>query len=259
AGDPVRRERFFRGAKMMMKLAHPAVVRVLEPRGEDGGFCYFIMELMTGGNLREAILEKRIANPDVLPLIVQVGEALANAHANRVIHRDVKPSNVVLDEHGQAKLTDFDLVGAHDTTGGTRTGALGTVVYAAPECLDKPQDATARADVYGLGMTAIFCLLGQELTMSTFRNPERTIANLNCSSRMRNVLKRAVAWEPGERFEDAAVMLVALRSALAAAAAKARGESTKRREANRGDRPFVALRFISGPHQGDEFMLRRDQ
>lgn len=119
-----------------------------------------------------------------------------------------------------AKLTDFDLVGAHDTTGGTRTGALGTVVYAAPECLDKPQEATARADVFGLGMTAIFCLSGRELSMATFRNPAETVAQLDCSVPVQNVLERAVAWEPAERFADAEAMIDALRDALNAGSSK---------------------------------------
>jgi DNA helicase HerA-like ATPase len=214
AGDPLRRERFFRGAHAMMKLVHPAVVRVIEPEGEDGGFYYYIMEFVPGGNLRETVLARRVNNEDVLPLILRIGEALALAHSRGMIHRDIKPANILLDEHGNAKLTDFDLVGAHDTTGGTRTGALGTVVYAAPECLDKPQEATARVDVYGLGMTTIFCLAGHDLSLSTFRNPELTISKLNCSAHVRDILRIAVAWEPHDRFADAHAMTAELRLAL---------------------------------------------
>jgi two-component system nitrogen regulation response regulator GlnG len=213
AGDPQRRERFFRGARAMMNLTHPGVVRVLDPRGEDGGFYYFVMEFVTGGNLREATLAQRIKKDDRIPLIIRVGEALAAAHTMGMIHRDIKPTNVLLDERGDAKLTDFDLVSAHDTTGGTRTGALGTVVYAAPECLDRPQEATTRADVFGLGMTAIFCLSGQDVSMLTFRNPEATISELDCSYQIQDVLRRAVQWEPGQRFADVAELTIALRNA----------------------------------------------
>lgn len=214
AGDRHRRARFFRGAKMMTDLEHPAVVRVLDSKGEDGGFYYFVMEFLAGGDLREAVLRKRVGGDASLALILQIGEALALAHSRGIIHRDIKPANILLDEHGNAKLTDFDLVCAHDTTGGTRTGALGTVIYAAPECLDRPQEATARADVFGLGMTAMFCLSGQELSLLTFRTPEPTIAQLDCSESLRKVIACAVAWEPSRRFADAATMTDALRSAL---------------------------------------------
>jgi serine/threonine protein kinase len=172
------------------------------------------MELVRGGNLRDAVLNKRIEPSRVLPLILQVGEALAEAHRRGLVHRDIKPANILLDEHGDAKLTDFDLVGAPDTTGGTRTGTLGTVVYAAPECHDKPQEATARADVFSLGMTMIFCLSGKDLSMSTFRQPETAVARLNCSVALRTVLARAVAWESSHRFADAEHLINALRHAL---------------------------------------------
>jgi eukaryotic-like serine/threonine-protein kinase len=215
AGDPQRRERFFRGARVMMELEHPAVVRVHDPKGKDDAFYYFVMELLLGGNLRNAVLGKRVDRERRLSLILQVGDALAEAHRKGLVHRDVKPANILLDADGNAKLTDFDLVGANDTTGGTRTGALGTVVYAAPECLDKPQEATARADVFGLGMTAIFCLSGRDLSMETFRDPMATVAGLDCSLSIRRVLERAVAWKPFRRFVDAAAMVVALREAEA--------------------------------------------
>ena len=266
AGDPVRRERFFRGAQAMRKLVHSAVVCVLEPRGEDGGFFYFVMEFVPGGNLREVVLERRLKNEDMLPIILQIGDALALAHARGMIHRDIKPANILLGERGDAKLTDFDLVGTHDTTGGTRTGALGTVVYAAPECLDRPQEATARADVYGLGMTAIFCLSGRELSMATFRNPEPTIATLDCSAQIRTVLQRAVSWEPNERFADASALMVELRHAsrLPDRAKKVSGglvdSSTAARPARTGDPPALvpALTIVSHPFShrvGERFVL----
>lgn len=214
AGDPLRRERFFRGARVMMELRHPAVVHVLDSKGEDGGFCYFVMEYVSGGNLREAVLNNKLKQEDLWKDIFLVGSAVALAHSRGLIHRDIKPSNILLDASGAPKLTDFDLVGARDTTGGTRTGALGTVVYAAPECLDKPQEATPRADVYSLGMTAIFCLAGRDLSLSTFRNPEQTIEELCCSETVMNVLRRAVAWLPESRFSDAHEMVADLASAL---------------------------------------------
>jgi hypothetical protein len=216
ASDPQRRERFFRGARAMMKLTHPGVVRVLEAEGEDGGFHYFVMELVLGGNLRSAVLEGALGQEAALPLLLRVTEAAAEAHRAGMVHRDIKPSNILLDEEGNPKLTDFDLVSAPDTTGGTRTGALGTLLYAAPECLDRPQDATTRADVYGLGMTAIFCLSGQELTLSTLKHPELAIAQLSCSSQLKAVLLRAVAWAPAGRFTDAVVLGYELEDALRA-------------------------------------------
>jgi eukaryotic-like serine/threonine-protein kinase len=142
---------------------------------------------------------------------VRVGEALSLAHAKGIVHRDVKPANILLDEHGAPKLTDFDLVAVADTTGGTRTGAaLGTLLYAAPESLDRPQDADARADVYGLGMTAVFCLSGAELPKAILREPEPVLGGLPCSKAVRGVLRKAIAWERDERFGDVAELCAAL-------------------------------------------------
>jgi serine/threonine protein kinase len=223
AGDAVRVDRFFRGARAMASLDHPAVVRVLEPRGEDSGHLFFVMELVTGGDLRQAVLQKRIGPEAILPVILQVGDALAIAHAKRVVHRDIKPANILLAEGGAPKLTDFDLVAAPDTTGGTRTGTLGTFVFAAPECLDKPQEADARADVFGLGMTAIFGLYGADLPMDVLRAPERIIGNLRCAQATRAVkavLKRAVEWRREDRFTDAGELCAKLRAAMASSAGK---------------------------------------
>jgi formylglycine-generating enzyme required for sulfatase activity len=216
AGDRVRRERFFRGARVMAELGSAAVVRVVETHGEDGGYCYFVMELLTGGDLRAAVLEKRMAPRQALNLVLTVGDALARAHGQGIVHRDVKPANILLDAAGSPSLSDFDLVGGPQTTGGTRTGAMGTFVYAAPEMLNRPQDAGPRADVYGLGMTAVFGIYGAELPMSVVRDSDVFIDELTCSGAVKDVLRRAVAWNEGERFEDAGDFCGALRSALLA-------------------------------------------
>jgi len=211
--DPQFRLRFEREAKIIAQLEHSAIVPVYDV-GESDGQPYFVMRYMNGGSLSDRIKAGVMDLEEATRILGMVAPALDEAHSRGIIHRDIKPSNILISEKGAAMLTDFDLVGAHDTTGGTHTGTLGTFVYAAPECLDKPQEATARADVYGLGMTTVFCLSGQELSLSTFRQPELAIAKLECSSQLRKVLERAVMWEPDRRFADAAEMVASLRDAL---------------------------------------------
>jgi diguanylate cyclase (GGDEF)-like protein len=146
-------------------------------------------------------------------LILQVGEALAEAHEKGIVHRDVKPANILVDVSGAPRLTDFDLVAAEDTTGGTRTGAMGSFLFTAPEQMGSSRDADARADVYGLGMTAVFTLHGKGLPMIVVRRPERVIAALQCDESVKQVLTRAIEFEPGERFADARQFCEALREA----------------------------------------------
>jgi pSer/pThr/pTyr-binding forkhead associated (FHA) protein len=215
AGDRIRLERFFRGARTMAELGHESVVRVLEKHGEDGGYHYFVMEFIAGDDLRQAVLKKTLSGEAVLPVILRVGEALASAHRKGLVHRDVKPANILLDAAGTPRLTDFDLVGAADSTGGTRTGALGTVVYTAPEITDRPQDADGRADVYSLAMTMVFGLHGAELSLLTVRNVDQLIDRMSCKDAIKVVLKRALDWDKQARFEDAGAFCDALRRATA--------------------------------------------
>jgi len=228
AGDVERRERFFRGARRMAELQHPAVVRVLEQHGEDGGFHYFVMEYVAGGNLRQAVLQGAITPDKIVPIILRVGEALALGHTKGLIHRDVKPANILLDEQGRPLLTDFDLVGAADTTGGTRTGAMGTLVYAAPECLDRPQDADARADVYGLGMTALFGFHGADLPFhQIMRSPESFLDQLPCPAPIKRVLRRATSLERGERYKDAGEFITELQRTQSGTESRLSTEETR--------------------------------
>ncbi|WP_437716681.1 SUMF1/EgtB/PvdO family nonheme iron enzyme [Sorangium sp. So ce448] len=239
AGDESRRERFFRGARAMAELDHPGVVRILAPKGEDSGWHYFVMELVHGEDVHSAVVGKRLPAERVIPMLLSAGEAISFAHGRGLVHRDVKPANILLDGEGLPRITDFDLVWARDTTGGTRSGALGTFLYAAPELMHRPQDADARADVYGLGMTAVFCLHGAELPPIMMRYPGRVIERLPCSDAVRKVLERAIEFETSERFPDVAAFCEALRVAAESggdAAREAPGSTT----ASEGEAPGKA-------------------
>ena len=245
--DATRLERFFRGAREMAELTHEAVVRVIEQHGEEDGWHYFVMELVPGGDLRRAVLEKRLTVQDVLGIIERVGDALVVAYAKRLIHRDVKPANILLDGKGAPKLTDFDLVAAANTTGGTRTGAMGTFLYAAPELMERPQDADARADVYGLGMTAVFALYGADLPVARMMEQRnRIIDKLPCIEAVKEVLKKAIAWEREERFADVQTFCGALRRATVADEL----EPLPSFEVP-ADRPVVTVRDLAGKMMGE--------
>jgi len=212
AEDKSRRERFFRGAWKMSELQHPAIVRVLEPYGDENGQFYFVMEHLAGGTLHAAVQDMQVTPEQALKMLAQVGDALQFAHERGLVHRDVKPSNVMIDGE-RGKLTDFDLVRETDITGGTRTGAMGTFIYAAPEVMSRPQDADVRADVYGLGMTVVFALYGADLAMDVIRDADRFIDRLPCNPVLQDVLKKAVAWDRNDRFASAAEFVAALERA----------------------------------------------
>lgn len=215
AGDRIRLDRFKRGARIMSSLQHDAIVRILEPYGEDGGWHYFVMEFMHGGDLHRAVTEQKMNSENAILAVLHIANALAEAHEKSIVHRDVKPANILLDQNLVPKLADFDLVDVADTTGGTRTGALGTPMYAAPELLSHPMDADARSDVFGLGMTAVFCIFGQALPGNSIGRVERIIDMLECSVDVKVVLKRATNWdEPDARYPNAAAFQLALAEAL---------------------------------------------
>jgi serine/threonine protein kinase len=117
----------------------------------------------------------------------------------------------VLDRQGRPKLTDFDLVRALDTTGGTRTGSmLGTVVYAAPELLFRPQDARVPADIYGLAMTTVFALYGTDLPPEALWNASGFVEGLETSAGVKRVLQKAVAREARARYASVEAFCQAL-------------------------------------------------
>jgi len=213
ASSKSRRDRFRRGARKMKALQHDHIVRVVEPWVEENGYCFYAMEWMAGGDMRQTVLAGRLPVELVIPAILAVGRALQFAHEQQIVHRDVKPSNILLDADGRAKLTDFDLVQAHDTTGGTRTGAMGTFIYAAPEAMLDAKRVKPAVDVYGLAMSCIFGLYGEPLPPDVFRDVASFVEELPCSAKVKAVLAHGAAWVPSERPESAHAFVEALENA----------------------------------------------
>ena len=154
-------ERFRREARAVAQLSHPNIVTVID-RGEDGDRQFIVFEYVDGENLKELVT--RVGPLPVrraLELGIQIGEGLSCAHENGVVHRDVKPQNVLLNGDGQAKVTDFGIARSLDVEHGmTQTGTvIGTSNYIAPEqASGRPVDE--RTDVYSLGVVLFELLTG---------------------------------------------------------------------------------------------------
>ncbi|QBI53815.1 Serine/threonine-protein kinase PK-1 [Streptomonospora litoralis] len=164
AQDPAFVRRFINEAHSVAKLSHPNVVQVYD-QGTDQGHVYLAMEYVPGQTLREMLNERgRLAPADALDIISPVLAALGAAHQAGLVHRDVKPENVLLTEDGRVKVADFGLARAVESAqqGTTKTGAvMGTAAYLAPEQIERGA-ADARTDVYAAGIMLYELLTGTQ-------------------------------------------------------------------------------------------------
>lgn len=244
--DHSRWERFFKGAAMMAKLNHPHIVRVLEKNASDGEYHYFVMEYIPGSDLKQQIQQGAIGRERIVPLLCQVSDALQYAHDRGVFHRDVKPGNILIDLRGQAWLTDFDLIKVEDSSWGTGQDPMGSFLYAAPEVLTgAASEANARSDVYSLGMVALFCLNKGFLPVEAFRNSSGFIASLSIPHTVKQVLNRAVQWNPKHRQASVAEFSEALATASTASASSPSDAPRNTRTATEAD--------LTGPLVGVDF------
>ena len=155
-------KRFRREAEAAANLNHPFIVPIHEI-GEREGFCYFSMNFIEGGQLDEEVKHTPISIRQAAELIVKVARTVHYAHEHGILHRDVKPGNILLDKNGEPHLTDFGLarlVEAESTVTGTLE-VLGTPSYMAPEqAAGKNAQLTSATDVYGLGAVLYQLLTG---------------------------------------------------------------------------------------------------
>jgi eukaryotic-like serine/threonine-protein kinase len=209
-GDYV--ERFGREARSVAQLSHPNIVTVID-RGEQDGRPFIVFEYVHGENLKEIVdREGQLPLRDALGLGIQIGRALAFAHANGLVHRDVKPQNVLLDEDGRARVTDFGIARSLDVEGLTITGTvLGTSNYIAPEQA-RGERVEAHTDIYSLGVVLYELLVGEvpytgdtfvAVAMRHVNDPVPSVAERrpDVPPRIDWALQRAMAKRPEDRFE----------------------------------------------------------
>jgi serine/threonine protein kinase len=154
--DPSFAARFLREARALARLNDPHVVAIYD-FGEANGLFYLVMEYVDGVNLRHLLRSGPLHPSQALPMVTQVCDALQYAHEEGVVHRDVKPENILVDRRGRVKIADFGLAKLLGRTSAERalTAAeqvMGTLNYMAPEQVERPLEVDHRADLYSLGV-----------------------------------------------------------------------------------------------------------
>ncbi|WP_433699288.1 serine/threonine-protein kinase [Nocardiopsis sp. CA-288880] len=158
--EPTARERFRTEGRITAGLSHPGIAQVFD-YGEEDGRAFLIMELVVGNPLSQVLREQGHLSPDqTLDFVCQAAKALAAAHARGVVHRDIKPGNLLVTPDGQLKLTDFGIARGDMSVTLTQTGmVMGTAQYISPEQASG-RPATSSSDLYALGVVAYECLAG---------------------------------------------------------------------------------------------------
>ncbi|MFN8086456.1 MAG: protein kinase [Microbacterium sp.] len=219
--DQVFQGRFIQEARAAARLADPHVVNVFD-QGQDGEMAYLVMEYLPGITLRDLLREqRRLSIPQTITIMDAVLSGLAAAHRAGIVHRDVKPENVLLAEDGRIKIGDFGL--ARATSANTATGQmlLGTIAYLAPELVTRGT-ADARSDIYALGIMLYEMLVGEQpykgeqpmqiaYQHATDSVPRPSAKNPGIPEQLDELVLWATEREPDERPTDARVMLDRLR------------------------------------------------
>ena len=219
--DPIERERFLREAQVGRRIQSPHVVTVFEAR-VDGARAFLAMELLRGRSLRDRILAGPLSVAEVVRVGLAVARALEAAHAVGVIHRDVKPANIMLGDDGTVKLADFGLArdaAAVERLTRTREG-MGTLAYLAPEQAEDAKRVDGRADLYGLGATLFhalagrppFTAVGAEILAQIFDEDPPPVASLrpDCPPGLAALVASLLEKDPDDRPPEARVLVADL-------------------------------------------------
>ncbi|HID64987.1 MAG TPA: serine/threonine protein kinase, partial [Anaerolineae bacterium] len=252
--DPAFLKRFRREAKVVAKLEHKHILPVHD-YGEQEGLTYLVMRYVEAGTLKDRLAAGQLDLPTIYRIMAQVGSALDYAHRLGVIHRDVKPSNVLIDSQGDAYLTDFGLARIMESTEQlTATGVgVGTPDYMAPE-QGQGLKIDHRSDVYSLGVMLYEMATGHvpfqaETPMAvvikhiTEPLPLPSSVKPDIPPQVERVILKAMAKDPDDRFQTVAEMVTALDAAVRLAQAEAPaavGEPAVAKEAAPPTKGFLA-------------------
>src|SRR5690625_4564149 len=225
ANDAEFIERFDREAQAATSLSHPNIVNIYDV-GEEDHILYMVMEYVDGLTLKEYIQQNSpIAVEEALEIMKQLTDAISHAHANGLIHRDIKPQNVLVDRYGNVKITDFGIAMALTATSLTQTNSiLGSVHYLSPEQA-RGGVATKKSDIYSLGIVLFELLTGQlpfsgqspvSIALKHLQNETPSVRKINehIPQSVENIVLKATTKNPLHRYESAYEMEIALNTAL---------------------------------------------
>ena len=236
AADTDQLERFRREARAVAQLSHPHIVGVIDA-GEEDGRPYIVFEYVEGETLKDRIRRMgRLPVDEAIAYAIEIARALGAAHARHIVHRDVKPQNVLIDEEGSAKVTDFGIARSLTEEGLTADGrVLGTTDYVSPEQA-LGHDVGPQSDIYSLGVVLFEMLTGDvpfhgenqvAVAMKHVREelPDVQLRRPEVSSALAAVVDRATAKDLDRRYATDAQLIEDLEEELAAEAARS-GRST---------------------------------
>jgi eukaryotic-like serine/threonine-protein kinase len=225
SGDEQFIKRFRREAQAATSLNHENIVSIYDV-GEDEGIYYIVMEYVRGTTLKQYIQQYApLSVPKALNIMAQLTSAISHAHQNRIVHRDIKPQNILINENGIIKVTDFGIAIALSSTTITQTNSvLGSVHYLSPEQA-RGGIATEKSDIYSLGIVMFELLTGRlpfsgESAVSIVlkhlqtETPSPKAWNPSIPQSVENIILKATAKDPFHRYQSAEEMEEDIRTAL---------------------------------------------
>ena len=215
--DEEFRRRFHAESQAVAMLSHPNIVSVYDV-STSGGADFIVMELIDGITLKQYMEKKGVLNwKETLHFAIQIGKALEHAHSRGIVHRDIKPHNVMVLKNGSVKVTDFGIARVMSESNTLTKEALGSVHYISPEQA-KGGRVDSRSDIYSLGVVMYEMMTGRppydgEAPVSVAiqhingKAPMPSALNPNIPGGLEQIIMKAMAREPGKRYETAAAML----------------------------------------------------
>jgi len=200
--DPEIVRRFERESMVIAKLNHPNIVHIID-RGKAGNRYYFVMEYVEGTSLREVIERRNIPLNTKLDMIAQVCKALDYAHKNGVIHRDIKPTNILIDRQGNPRVADFgiaQIVGTPDSEMTSSDVIMGTLAYMSPEQRVSSTNVDQTTDIYAIGVI-LYEILTDKKPMGRFKAPSELNPDMNPV--LNEIIMKCLAQESAERYQTA--------------------------------------------------------